>query len=123
MFTKIINHFTKRELTALSFNYIVLIKDMESTSYGSNESGKTIGGYLVQLKDPRFFLFYLHFFLDMVTVLSDLSVQLRVIDVPYLIEAAETKLLMFSVEHGSYCKPLMEELTIIPQHVKEAFAA
>ena len=88
---------------------------MES-SYESSESGEKASGYVAQLKNPRF-LFYLNFFLDMVTTLSNLSLQLQrdellVIDVPYLLEATETKLRMLSVEPGPYYKQLMEELTV-----------
>ena len=89
---------------------------MESKSYESSESGKKASGYVAQLKNLRF-LFYLNFFLDMVTTLSNLSLQLQrdellVIDVPYLLEATKTKLLMLSVEPGPYYKQLMEELTV-----------
>ena len=78
--------------------------------------GKKAPGYVAQLKNPRF-LFYLNFFLDMVTTLSNLSLQLQrnallVIDVPYLLEATKTKLLMLSVELGPYYKQLMEELIV-----------
>ena len=66
--------------------------------------GKKASGYVAQLKNPRF-LFYLNFFLDMVTTISNLSLQLQrdellVIVVPYLLEATKTKLLMLSIEPG-----------------------
>ena len=105
----------KRALSSLHTNYKILVKNMESKSYESSESGKKASGYVAQLKNPRF-LFYLNFFLDMVMTLSNLSLQLHdellVIDVPYLLEATKTKLLMISVEPGPYYKQLMEELTV-----------
>ena len=65
----------QRALSSFHANYKILVKNIGSKSYESSESGKKASGYVAQLKNPRF-LFYLIFFLDKVTTLSNLSLQL-----------------------------------------------
>ena len=82
-----------RALTLLETNYKVLVFDLESKSYGTSETAQKAKGYAEFLKTPNF-LFYLHFFQDIVEKLRPLSLQfqrndLLVCHVPRKIE--ETK--------------------------------
>ena len=66
----------ERALKLLEINYKVLVFDLESKSYGTDETSKKALGYLNFLKNPRF-LFYLHFFEDLVEVLRPLSLAFQ----------------------------------------------
>ena len=61
-----------RDLTLLETNYKVMVYDLESKSYGTTETAKKAKGYVEFLKTPNF-LFYLHFFQDIVEKLHPLS--------------------------------------------------
>ena len=49
-----------RPLNTIETNYKVLVFDLESKSYGTDETSKKTLGYLQFIKQPKF-LFYLHF--------------------------------------------------------------
>ena len=66
----------ERALKLLEINYKILVFDLESKSYGTDETSKKALGYLNFLKNPTF-LFYLHFFEDLVEVLRPLSVAFQ----------------------------------------------
>ena len=79
-----------RALNILETNYRVLVSDLEQKSYGSDETAKKARGYLESIKKPKF-LFYLHFFQDLVAILKDLSLTFQndsmlVCEIPQLIE-------------------------------------
>ena len=57
-----------RALKYFSNNYKILIYDLETKSYGQSDTAKKARGYADFLKQPKF-LFYLHFFQDLVEVL------------------------------------------------------
>ena len=73
-------------------------------------------GYLKKLKDPKF-LFYLHFFMDFVIILRQLSLEfqrdeLLIIDIESKIQSANVKLDMLSVHPGKHYKRLTDELSV-----------
>ena len=59
-------------LKFLEQNYKAILHDLESKSYGKDETAKKAKGVLNFLKKPAF-LFYLHFFQDFVESLKELS--------------------------------------------------
>ena len=58
-----------RALSILDTNYKVLVYDLESKSYGTNETASKARGYVEFIRQPQF-LFYLHFFQDIVSILK-----------------------------------------------------
>ncbi len=65
-----------RALSILENNYIAMIYDLESKSYGKVETASKARGFLAFLKKPEF-LFYLHFFQDFVKSLTELSLKFQ----------------------------------------------
>ena len=67
-----------------------LVFDLESKSYGTNETASKVRGFVEFITQPQF-LFYLHFFQDIVSILKDVSLifqrdTLLVCEVPKVIE-------------------------------------
>ena len=105
-----------RALSVIEKNYKVLIYDLESKSYEKTETGTKALGYLKKLKDPKF-LFYLHFFMDFVIILRQLSLEfqrdeLLIVDIEPKIQSAKVKLDMLTVQPGKHYKHLMDELSV-----------
>ena len=93
-----------RALSILETNYRVLVSDLEQKSYGSDETAKKALGYLEFIKKPKF-LFYLHFFQDLVAILKDLSKifqkdSLLVCEIPRLVEKTCSKVECLSITNG-----------------------
>ena len=65
-----------RALTLLETNYKVMVYDLESKSYGTTETAKKAKGYVEFLKTPNF-LFYLHFFQDIIEKLRPFPLQFQ----------------------------------------------
>ena len=93
-----------RALSILDTNYKVLVYDLESKSYGTNETASKAPGYVEFIRQPQF-LFYLHFFQDIVSILKDVSLifqrdSLLVCEVPRVIEKTCIKVESLSVTNG-----------------------
>ena len=104
-----------RALKILESNYKAMVFDLESKSYGSDETSKKARGYLQGITKPQF-LFYLHFLQDYVENIKELSLifqrnDLLVCEIPRLIEEKIASLDMLSISSDSV-KRLMENLTV-----------
>ena len=103
-----------RALKLLETNYKVLIYDLESKSYGTDETLKKALGYLKFLKQPRF-LFYLHFFEDLVEAMRTLSLifqndLLLACEVPRKIDECCAVIDALSVVPGDASNRLQEQI-------------
>ena len=90
-----------RALSILENNYKAIIFDLETKSYGKDETASKARGFLQFLKKPTF-LFYLHFFQDFVVSLKELSLifqknELLVCEIPRLLDEKISNLEMLSV--------------------------
>ena len=105
-----------RALKYFSNNYKILIYDLETKSYGQSDTAKKARGYADFLKQPKF-LFYLHFFQDLVEVLRPLSLYFQreyilVSDVPQKMETIKASVEGLVDSPGDAMNDLMENLTL-----------
>ena len=94
-----------RALHILETNFKAMVFDLESKTYGNNETAKKATGYLNGIKKPDF-VFYLHFLQDFVDSVKELSLifqsdKLLICEVPRLIEEKVANLEMLSVMSDS----------------------
>ena len=104
-----------RALTLLETDYQVLVYDLESKSYGTSETALKAKGYAEFLKTPNF-LFYLHFFQDIVEKLRPLSLQfqsddLLVSHVPSKIEETKARIDVLHDSPGEAYTRLLDGLS------------
>ena len=98
----------------LEHNYLAIVYDLESKSYGTDETANKARGFLSFVKKPKF-LFYLHFFQDFVESLKQLSLifqkkKLLICEVPRLLDEKITNIGVIN-EIGDGLKRLMKNLT------------
>ena len=85
-----------RALQILEHNYLAIVYDLESKSYGIDETANKARGFLSFVIKPKF-LFYLHFFQDFVESLKQLSLifqkkELLICEVPRLLDEKITNI-------------------------------
>ena len=105
-----------RALCVLETNYKVLNFDLESKSYGNDETAKKALGYLKFITTPKF-LSYLNFLQDLVAVLKTLSLQfqkdsLLACEVSRKLEENCAVMDALSIVPGEYLTRLMKEMTV-----------
>ena len=103
-----------RVLQILEHNYLAIVYDLESKSYGTDETANKARGFLSFVKKTKF-LFYLHFFQDFVESLKQLSLifqkkELLICEVPLLLDEKITNIGVIN-EIGDGLKRLMKNLT------------
>ena len=91
-------------LSLLEVNYPILVYDLESKAYGSNETAKKASGYVKFLKQPKF-LFYLHFLQDLVAILKSVSLKfqedtLLMCEIPRIVSDLQNHLDTLTISHG-----------------------
>ena len=109
-----------RALNLLETNYKALVYDLESKSYGTDETAKKALGYVEFIKKPQF-LFYLHFFQDLVVHLKKLSLifqndKLLICEVPRQVSEQSVQLDALSITNGESLNRLIAGLSMIDQN-------
>ena len=104
-----------RALKILETNYQAMVFDLESKSYGTDETSKKARGYLEAIKKAQF-LFYLHFLQDFVGNIKELSLifqrdDLLLCEIPRLVEEKMATLDMLSLSSDSV-KLLMDNRSV-----------
>ena len=105
-----------RALSLLEVNYPILVYDLESKAYGSNETAKKASGYVKFLKQPKF-LFYLHFLQDLVAILKSVSLKfqedtLLMCEIPRIVSDLQTHLDTLTISPGESFMRLKNELKL-----------
>ena len=103
-----------RALNLLEVNYRALVYDLETKSYGDSETAKKALGYVQFIKTPKF-LFYLHFFQDLVTQMKPLSLlfqsdMLLACEIPRCVNEKSVLLDSLLVTPSDSVQRLMQEL-------------
>ena len=106
-----------RALSILDISDKVLVFDLESKSYGTNETASKARGFVEFITQPQF-LFYVHFFQDIVSILKEVSLifqmdTLLVCEVPRVIEKTCIKVESLSVTNGESLDRLIKDLSVI----------
>ena len=114
-----------RALSILATSYKVLVFDLESKSYGTNETASKAGGFVELITQPQF-LFYLHFFQDIVSILKDVSLifqrdTLLVCEIPRVIQKTYIKVESLSVTNGESLDRLIKDLSVIDNGAKKGY--
>ena len=106
-----------RALKLFENYYKVFVYDLKSKSYGNGETSKKAKGYLKFLKNPHF-LFYLHFFVDIVEILKPSSVifqsdSLLVCQVPRKLDECCSRIDGLAVAQGDTMNRLTNSFNVL----------
>lgn len=105
-----------RALTILEKDFKIIIFDLESKTYSSNDvTAAKARGFLKFLKNPKF-LFFVHFLQDLVAILRDLSFSFQrdsliACEIPRLVEETCVKVDALSITPGESVERIMKNLT------------